>query len=105
MDGMKTHYQTNPHDMEDLYKKDYKDQMKNRDFRQNLSKTMKNDMGLSKFDRFDLQMYRLSFYTNPFNINFKRPDPILQLNITVDPEPQVPIITLPPNFEIWLNQH
>lgn len=43
--------------------------------------------------------------SNPFNFIHRNPDPILQLNITVDPETPGPIITLPPNFEIWLKQY
>jgi hypothetical protein len=98
-DGMKTHYKTNSHDMDDMYKRDYKEQMKNRDFRQTLSKTMKNDMGLSKFDRFELQMYRLSLpFTKPGLFIPHRQESILIINATVDPEIIEPtIITIPKN--------
>ena len=101
-DGMKTHYQTNSQRAEDLNRKDYKDQMKNRDFRQNLSKTMKNDVWLSKYDHFELQMYRMNLpFTNLFNLRNQRPDPILQINVTVEPEIPTPTIYIPNNWEIW----
>jgi hypothetical protein len=96
--GMKTHYQTNSHDLDDMYKRDYKDQMKDRDFRKNLSKTMKDDSGLSGFDRFELQMYRLSLpFTKPSFFFFYKPDPILIINVTVEPEIPTPTINIPKN--------
>ena len=97
-DGMKTHYQNS--DIEAQYKKDYKNQMKDREFRQNLTKTMKDDPFLSKFDRFELQMHRLMLpINNP--IDFIKSLPSLQINITVEPEIPTPTIHLPNYWEIW----
>jgi len=96
-EGVKTHYQNNSRDLNDIYKKDYKEQMKNRDFRKTLTKTMKNDNGLLGFDRFELQMYRLNLpFTHPsYFIPPIKIDPALIINATVEPEIFIPTITIP----------
>ena len=101
-DGMRTHYQTNSKDYRQQAKNEFKEQMlKDRDFRKNLSTNMK-ELGFSGFDRFQLQMQRLTLpFTNPFDLMRNRPDPMLQLNINVEPQIPVPTIKLPNNWEIW----
>jgi len=97
-DGMKTHYQTNSKDYRQQAKNEFKEQMlKDRDFRKNLSTNMK-DLGFSGFDRFQLQMHRLSLlFTNPFSLMNNKPNPILQLNHNI--EPQIPTVIIPGSWE------
>lgn len=102
-DGMKTHYQTNSSHPEDRLRREYQERMsKDKDFRKDFSKMLKNDdLGIfSKADRFQLNMYRLNLYiSNPFSLINTKPDPALIINATY--EPPIPTIHIPNNWEIW----
>ena len=94
--GIVSHYSNNPKDPDKYLKKEYKDKLLNdRDFRKNFSKTMKDDIWLSKLDRFELQMLRFNFaFTNPFQFLYIE---VLELNSNLSPEPPTPTITFPKN--------
>ena len=96
--GMKTHYQNNSNDPNDILKKEYKQQLlKDRDFRRDFSRTMKDDIWLSKLDRFELQVYRFSLpFTNP--LNYIKTSQALQLKPSV--EPVVPTPSIHINWEV-----
>jgi hypothetical protein len=99
-DGFKTHIQTNSKDYRQQAKNEFKEQMlKDKDFRKNLSTNMK-DLGFSGFDRFQLQMDRFFLpFTNPFDFwnNNNKPNPLLQINLNVEPE--IPTVIIPGSWE------
>jgi hypothetical protein len=94
--GFVSHYSNNPKDPDKYLKKEYKDKLLNdRNFRKNFSKTMKDDIFLSKMDRFELLMFRFNFgFTHPLKyISIE----VLELNSNLSPEPPIPTISIPKN--------
>jgi len=104
-DGAKTHCQTNSKSPDDQLIKHYKERLlKDKDFRKDFSKMLKNDdLGFfSKADRFELNMYRFNMYfSHPFSFIDRKPNPKLIIDATVDPAIFEPKIVIPPTNHIW----
>ena len=94
--GIVAHYNYNTKDPDKYLKKEYKEKLlSDRGFRKDFSKTMKNDIWLSKFDRFELQMYRFNLpFTSPLKFMYIE---VLELNSSLSPEVPTPTINIPKN--------